>query len=45
MSGADLTELTDLTMPEESWDDYAVGDDCIAYPDDPDDWLSESDEE
>ena len=39
------TDLSDLTMPESEWEDYACPDDCAEFPDDPDNWTDESEEE
>ena len=37
-----LTDLRHLTMPANEWKAYTESGDCVAYPDDPDDWRSES---
>ena len=37
-----LTDLRHLTMPVNEWKAYTESGDCVAYPDDPDDWRSES---
>ena len=47
-NGEDRTMLADiskLTMPESEWEDYACPDDCAEYPDDPDNWTNESEED
>ena len=39
-----LADISELTMPESEWEDYACPDDCAEYPDDPDDHVNEADE-
>ena len=40
-----LADISKLTMPESEWEDYACPDDCAEYPDDPDNWTDESEED
>ena len=40
-----LANISKLTMPESEWEDYACPDDCAEFPDDPDNWTDESEED
>ena len=40
-----LADISELTMPESEWEDYACPDDCAEFPDDPDNWTDESEED